>query len=180
MYVGTVHRARRGAFEVHAFAVIAAAVARTLELVFAGFPVRRAAKMRAAGINHKEPVGSAVHPDAVFLLKLGVHAESVVRGIADFENRGRFEERSWEEEAEEGDEPCTKKGRNSAPDQAAASFIGFRRLRADCRNAARCRGLGRADRRSADASVPGAEDFGASGLGLTVSDSRPAMQNLLE
>src|SRR5258707_920669 len=43
-----VHGTRRGPFEVHALPVIAAAGARPFEFVFAGLPVRRAAKISAA------------------------------------------------------------------------------------------------------------------------------------
>src|SRR5215472_134906 len=63
--VRAVHRARGRTFEVHPFAVIAAAVTGALELVFACFPVRGAAQVRAARVYNKDAVRSAVHPDAV-------------------------------------------------------------------------------------------------------------------
>src|SRR6266581_1972109 len=72
-------------------------MARTLELVLAGLPVGRAAQMSAARVNDKDAIGRAVHPNAVFLLPLGVHAESIIRGVANLENRGRFEERARKE-----------------------------------------------------------------------------------
>src|SRR5262249_39109177 len=55
-YVGAVHGSWCGTFEVHAFAIIAAAVAGTLEFVFASFPVRSAAEVRAARVDNKDPV----------------------------------------------------------------------------------------------------------------------------
>ena len=73
---GSVHGTRRRSFEVDALAVVTAAVARTLEFVFTGLPIRRAAEMRAAGVDYKNPVGSAIDPDAIFLLELGVHSQS--------------------------------------------------------------------------------------------------------
>src|SRR5690242_17475249 len=150
LHVRPVHRARRRAFEVDPFAVIAAAVARTLELVFAGLPVRSAAQMCAARVDNKDAVWSAVHPDAVFLLKLGIYAQRVVGGIADLENRGWLEKRARQEKAEEGNEPCAEKRRDRAPDQTAAAFVGSAGLGPDARKAAcRC-GFGCADSRSAD------------------------------
>src|SRR5712692_1032633 len=84
--VRAVHRTRRGALEVDAFAVVAAAVARTLEFVFAGFPIGRAAKMRAARVDDENAVGCAIDPDSNFFLNLGVDTESVIGGIADLED----------------------------------------------------------------------------------------------
>src|SRR5258705_11732860 len=113
--MSAIHRARRGAFEVDAFAVIAAAVTRALEFVFAGFPVRRAAEMGAAGVDDENTIGSAVNPDAIFLLPLGVDADRVVGRIANFENGGGLEEGAWQEEAEEGDKPGAEKTGDGAP-----------------------------------------------------------------
>src|SRR4029077_5647416 len=104
-HAGAVHGARRGALEIDAFAVIAAAVARALEFVFAGFPVGRATEMRAAGVDDENAVGSAINPDAEFLLPLGVHAERVIGRITDFENGGRLEKRARKKKAQEGDKP---------------------------------------------------------------------------
>src|SRR5258708_31588005 len=103
--MSAIHRARGWALEVDAFAVIAAAVTGALEFVFAGFPVRRAAEMGAARVDNENAIGSAVDPDAVFLLPLGVNAERVVGRIANFEDSGRLEERARQEEAKEGDKP---------------------------------------------------------------------------
>src|SRR5437868_8601456 len=113
--MSAIHRARCWALEVDAFAVIAAAVTRALEFVFAGFPVRRAAEMGAARIDNENAIGRAVDPDAVFLLPLGVDAERVIGRIANFEDGGRLEEGAWQEETEEGDEPGAQKARDCAP-----------------------------------------------------------------
>src|SRR5258706_6124266 len=103
--VGAIHRARRGALEIDAFTVITAAVTRALEFVFAGFPVRRAAQMRTARVDDENAIGRAVDPDAIFLLPLGVDAERVIGGIANFEDGGRLEERARQEKTQEGDKP---------------------------------------------------------------------------
>src|SRR5712671_550779 len=113
--MSAIHRARGWALEVDAFAVIAAAVTRTLEFVFAGVPVRRAAEMGAARVDNENAIGSAVDPDAIFLLPLGVDAESVVGWIANFEDGRRFEEGARQEETKEGDEPSAQKTGDRAP-----------------------------------------------------------------
>src|SRR5580700_3290705 len=82
----SVHGARGWAFEVDALAVITAAVAGTLELVLARLPVWRAAEVGAARVDHEDSVWSAIDPDAVLLLKLGINAECELRRIADLEN----------------------------------------------------------------------------------------------
>ena len=99
-------------------------MAWALELVLARLPVGRAAQMSAARVNDKDAVGCAVHPNAVFLLPLGVHAESIIRGVANLENRGRFEERARKEKTEEGNEPGAEKRGDATPHQAPASFVG--------------------------------------------------------
>src|SRR5437660_12683184 len=106
-HVRAIHGARRWTFKVDAFAVVAACVARALEFVFAGLAVGRATEMRAARIDNKDAIGSPVHPDAIFLLPFGVHAEGIVRGVADLENSGRLEECAGEKEFKKGDEPST-------------------------------------------------------------------------
>src|SRR2546422_9217761 len=114
-HVSAVHRTRRGPFEVDPFAVITASVAWTLELVLAGLPVGRAAQMSAARVNDKDAIGRAVHPNAVFLLPLGVHAESIIRGVANLENGGRFKERTRKEESKKSDEPGAEKRGDATP-----------------------------------------------------------------
>src|SRR5437879_1471045 len=101
--VRAVHRARRGTLKIDAFAVIPAAVTWALEFVFAGFPVRRAPEMRAARVDDENAIGSAVDPDAIFLLPLGVHAERIIGWITDLESSGRLKERSRQEKTDEGD-----------------------------------------------------------------------------
>src|SRR5438132_11282420 len=96
-----VHRTRRRAFEVNSFAVVAAAMAGGFEFVVAGFPIRSASQVRAACVNRTETIGSAIHPDAVFLLPFGINAQAVFRGIADLENGVRFKECARQEETEE-------------------------------------------------------------------------------
>src|ERR1700682_2187410 len=88
-HVSAIHRARCGAFESDAFTVVAAAVTRALEFVFAGFPVGRTAEVRAAGVDDEDAIGSAVNPYAIFLLPLGIDTQGIVRGIADLEDGGR-------------------------------------------------------------------------------------------
>src|SRR5713226_4899989 len=130
-YVGAVHGARRGAFEVDTFTVVAAAVARALEFVFAGFPVRRAAEMRAARVDDENAIGSAVDPDAVFLLPLGVDAERVVGGIADLEDGGRLEERARQKETQKGDKPGAQETGDRAPHEATPATVDLVVLRTD-------------------------------------------------
>ncbi len=77
--VSAIHRPRRRSFEVDSFAVVATAMAGTLEFVFTGFPVGRAAEVRAARINHKHAIGSFVNPDSILLLPLGIDAKCVIR-----------------------------------------------------------------------------------------------------
>src|ERR1039457_3042407 len=68
--VRPVHGSRRRTLEVDAFGVVAAAVARALELVLARLPVGRAAQMGADGGDDEDTLGVADHPDAVLILKL--------------------------------------------------------------------------------------------------------------
>src|ERR1700722_5013338 len=109
LHVRAVHGSRRWSLKINSFAVITAAVARALELVLAGFPVRRAAKVRAAGVDHKHPVGSAIDPYAKFLLELSVHTQRKLRGITDLENAVRFEKSARQKETEECNEPRGQK-----------------------------------------------------------------------
>src|SRR5277367_6297533 len=53
-----IHRPRRRPLEVNPFAVIAAAVAWTLEFIFAGLPVGRASQMGAARVDYEYAVRS--------------------------------------------------------------------------------------------------------------------------
>src|SRR5260370_29874705 len=142
LHVGAVHGTGRRAFKVDAFAVVTAAVARALELVFTCFPVRCAAQMCAARINHENSVWRAVYPDAVFLLPLRVYAQSVIGRIADLENGRRLEQRTRQKETQESDEPGAEKSCNGAPHQAPAAFVEFAWRGTDGGHASRGRGLG--------------------------------------
>jgi len=99
--MSAIHRARRGTFEVNALAVVAAAMARTFELVLASFPVRCAAEMRATSVNDKQAIRSLGYPDAILLLPFSIHPERVIAGRSDSECAGRFEDRSRQEKPQE-------------------------------------------------------------------------------
>ena len=100
-YVCAVHGSRGRPFEVDAFAVVAAAVARAFELIFAGLPIGRASQMRAACVDHEYAVRRAIHPDAIFLLELGVDAKRELRGIANLENGVGFKKSAGKKKPEE-------------------------------------------------------------------------------
>ena len=51
-----IHGTRSGAFEIHAFAIVAAAVAGALEFIFGGLPFGSAAQVRAAGENYEHAI----------------------------------------------------------------------------------------------------------------------------
>src|SRR5205807_7097018 len=72
-HVRAIHRTRRRSLKVDTFAVVSASVAGALKLVLAGFPIGCAAKMSAASVDDKHAIRRAVHPDAIFLLPLGIH-----------------------------------------------------------------------------------------------------------
>jgi len=74
-YVGSVHWSRSGSFKIDTFVVVPTTVARTFEFVLAGLPIGRAAQMSATRVDDKQPVRRAVHPDAVFLLKLSIDTQ---------------------------------------------------------------------------------------------------------
>ena len=113
-----IHGTRRRALEINSLAVVAAAVTRTLEFVLARFPVGCASEMRTTRVDHKKTIGSAIHPDAVFLLEFRIYAQGKFGRIADFKYAIRFEQSAWKKEAEEGEEPGCKKSRNHGPDKA--------------------------------------------------------------
>src|SRR5580693_8672832 len=118
-----VHGTRGWAFEVDALAVVTAAVAGTLELVLARLPVWRAAEVGAACVDHEHAVGSAIDPDAILLLKLGVDAERELRRIANLENGVGFKKSAGKKKSEEGEEPCGQKTGYRNPNQAAAAAV---------------------------------------------------------
>ncbi len=142
-----IHRTRSGSFKVDAFAVVTAAVAGALELVLAGFPIRSAAQVSAARVNDEHAIGSAVHPDAILLLPLGVDAQGIVRGVADLEDGGRFEESTGKEKTKEGDEPCAQETSDGNPYQSPALLVHFTGFGTDGRQTGSSRCFGRTDGR---------------------------------
>src|SRR3989442_2896669 len=96
-----VHGPRRRSLEIDAFGIVAAAVTRALEFVFGGFPVRRAAQMSAHRVDHEDAFGIAHHPDAVFVLKFRIHAETEIRRVTDEKSGLGFEERARKKESQE-------------------------------------------------------------------------------
>src|SRR5262249_48323653 len=121
--------------------VIAAAMTRTFELVFTRLPVGRAAEMRAARIDNEQAIGRAIHPDAIFLLPLGIDAESVVSRISDLERSGRLKKCPREKEAEESDEPGGQKRAHHTPGEYSSASIDGIVFWADCGHSAGCCGL---------------------------------------
>src|SRR5260370_5326256 len=138
LHVGAVHGARGRPFEVDALAVIAAAVAWTLELVLARFPVRRTTEVRAARVDHEDAVRCAIDPDAVFLLKLGIDPESELRGIANLENGVRLEQSAGKKESEEGEEPCSQERCHGDPYQPPPPPVDISVRRARRGKSSRC------------------------------------------
>ena len=118
--VRAVHRPRRGPFEVDAFGVVPAAVARALEFVFAGLPFRSAAQVGAARKDHEDAVGFAHHPDAIGHQEALIDAQAEVRGIADGENGVGFVERARKEEPQEHQEVDAEIAAHRRPDHAPA------------------------------------------------------------
>ena len=121
--VRSIHRARRGAFKVDAFAVVAAPVARAFEFVLAGLPIRRASEVRADGVDNKETIGCFNNPDAVLLLPLRIDADAVIARRADAHDVRRLENRTRQEEAQEHQKACAEETRDARPDDAAAYLI---------------------------------------------------------
>src|ERR1039457_4412430 len=124
--MGSVHGARRRTLEVDAFGVVAAAVARALELVLARLPVRRAAQVGADGRDDEDTLGIAYHPDAALILKFRIHPETEIRGVANAELDLGFVERARIEEAQKHQEveaqraqPCRHHKPPPAPDHLA-------------------------------------------------------------
>src|SRR5437899_4559813 len=114
-----IHWSRRWTFKVDPFAVITAAVTRTLELVLTRFPVGRAPQMRAAGVNHKHTVRRLIHPDAVLLLPLGIHAQGIIAEKSNFESAGRFGNRTRQEKPHEHQKASRHKTGDACPHDAA-------------------------------------------------------------
>ena len=86
--MSAIHRSRRRAFESYSFTVVTTAMTRTLKLVLACLPVRRATQMSATSINDKQPIRSPGDPDPILLLPLRIDAQSVVGRRTDSESAG--------------------------------------------------------------------------------------------
>src|SRR6476660_166656 len=97
----TIHWPRCRSLEVDPFAVVPTPVARALKFIFARLPVRSAAQVRAARVNHEKAVWRAVDPDAVFLLKLRVDSERKLGRVANLEESVRLEECPRQKESKE-------------------------------------------------------------------------------
>src|SRR5690242_11273611 len=128
-HLRAIHRSGRGTFEVNPFTVVTTAVTRALELVFTGFPVGRAAEMRAARVNNEETIGSARYPDAVLLLPLGIDADGVITGRPNAKSAGWFENRARQEKPHEHQEEGSECAGDGRPDDAATHLIDGRIVR---------------------------------------------------
>src|SRR5437763_15829969 len=118
-----IHRARRRTFKVYAFAVVAAAVTWTLELVLARLPIGRAAQVRAACVDDEEPIRSLINPDAIGLLPLRVHALRVVAGKTDAKDRRRLVDGERHEEAQEREEADGQEACDGGPSDAPPHLV---------------------------------------------------------
>src|SRR5437763_214019 len=121
--VGAIHRAGRGALEVYALAVVAAAVTRALKFVLACLPIGRAPQMCAAREDDEQALGVLHNPDAPLLLPLRIHADGVVAGEADAEDARRLEEGARQEEAQKHQEVYGEEREDAAPDYASSELV---------------------------------------------------------
>ena len=71
--------------------------------------------MRAARVDYEDSIRRAIDPDAVFLLKLCIHSQTVFFGIPDLEAGCWLEQSAGQKEAEESQEPRDEKSGYSAP-----------------------------------------------------------------
>ena len=81
--------------------------------------------MCAARVDHKDAVWRAVNPDAVLLLELRIHAQTIFFGIADFEAGRWLEQSTRQKETEESQEPCHEECSDGTPHQSATLLINF-------------------------------------------------------
>jgi len=116
-----IHRARRGAFEIHSLAVIATAVARAFEFVFRRLPFGRAAQVRALGVDDKNPVGLANDPGTIGHQIALVNAEIEVGRIADAKNRIGLVEGAREEKPQKHQKVDAEIAPDARPNDAAAA-----------------------------------------------------------
>src|SRR2546423_9771282 len=121
-----IHWPRGRTFKVNCLAVVTAALARAFKLILARLPVRSASQVRTAGVNHKNPIRSFVHPDAILLLPLGINTKSVVCGKTDAKSAGWLKDGSWQEEPQKHQEACRQKPRDACPDNSPPHFVNRR------------------------------------------------------
>jgi len=121
--LGAVHGPGRRPFEVDAFGVVAAAMARAFELIFAGPPVGSTAEVRTHGIDHENTFRVPHHPDPVCALKLGVD-KAEIRWITDLEFGFRLVENAGEEVAEKHQKIDTKGSQDCRYHEPAAARDG--------------------------------------------------------
>src|SRR5208282_1351216 len=136
----------RRPLEIDPFVIVAASVARTFELVFAGLPVRRTAEVSTTSVDDKDAIRSAINPDAILLLPFRVHTQPVIGGIADLENRCWFEKSAGQKKAEKSQKPCRQKSCDRHPHQPAAALVDravLRTNRGHARGGGRLRGAHR-------------------------------------
>ena len=120
--VRAVHRPRRGTFEVHAFAVISAAVARALEFILARLPVGRAPQVSTAREDREDAFRVAHDPNTVRLLKPRIYAETKIGRITDNEYGFGFKKCAGKKEAEEHEEVDAEDADNGTDYQFSANL----------------------------------------------------------
>ena len=126
--MGAIHGARCRTFEVDSFSVVAAAMARALELAFAGDPVGSTAEMGADRGDHEDAFAVSHHPDSVLALELGIHAETEIGGVADLEHRIRLIKNPREEEAEKHQEVHAQCPQHRCRDEPAPTRNGHTQI----------------------------------------------------
>src|SRR5205807_1564500 len=99
--VRAIHGSRRWPLEVDAFGIVAGAMTRAFELVFAGLPVGSAPEVRADRRDDENSLRVSHHPDTVLVLEFGIHTETKIRRVTDQEFRFRLVERPGKEESQE-------------------------------------------------------------------------------
>ena len=126
--VSTIHGARCRTLEIDSFSVVAAAMARALELAFAGDPVGSTAEMGADRGDHEDAFAVSHHPDSVLALELGIHAETEIGGVADLEHRIRLIKNPREEEAEKHQEVHAQCPQHRCRDEPAPTRNGHTQI----------------------------------------------------
>ena len=119
---GTIQWPGRRTFKVDSAAVIATAVAGTLEFVHTRFPVRRATEMSATGIEHKNTLCVSNHPNPKILLKFRVDSKGKIRRVANSEHGLRFVQGAWEEKTKEHEEVGSQKAQDASGRDTPSSW----------------------------------------------------------